>query len=76
MATEIILPKLGFSMTEGTITEWCAGNGDQVRQGEALFVLESEKSAQEIEAPASGTLTILVEAGQVAAVGTLLGKIS
>jgi pyruvate/2-oxoglutarate dehydrogenase complex dihydrolipoamide acyltransferase (E2) component len=75
MATEIILPKLGFTMTEGTVAEWLAANGAQVEQGQPLYTLEAEKATQEIEAPASGALTILVEAGTEAEVGTVLGTI-
>jgi pyruvate/2-oxoglutarate dehydrogenase complex dihydrolipoamide acyltransferase (E2) component len=75
MATEIILPKLGFTMTEGTVTEWLAPNGAHVEQGQVIYVLEAEKATQEIEAPASGTLTIQVEAGTEAEVGTVLGSI-
>jgi pyruvate/2-oxoglutarate dehydrogenase complex dihydrolipoamide acyltransferase (E2) component len=75
MATEIILPKLGFTMTEGTVTEWFVPNGGQVEQGQVLYTLEAEKATQEIEAPASGTLSILIEAGAEAEVGTVLGTI-
>ena len=76
MATEIILPKLGFTMTEGTVTEWLVPNGGQVEQGQVLYTLEAEKATQEIEAPASGVLTIQVEAGTEAEVGTVLGTIA
>jgi pyruvate/2-oxoglutarate dehydrogenase complex dihydrolipoamide acyltransferase (E2) component len=76
MATDIILPKLGFTMTEGTVAEWLVPNGAQVEEGQVLYALEAEKTTQEIEAPASGALTILVEAGTEAAVGTLLATIS
>ncbi len=75
MATEIILPKIGFSMTEGQISEWLAKDGDSVTEGQPLYVLEADKSANEVEAPASGTLRILKEPGEVFEVGTILGKI-
>ncbi|MDE1154093.1 MAG: lipoyl domain-containing protein [Micavibrio sp.] len=76
MATEILLPKLGFTMTEGTITEWLATDGDAVVEGQPLFALEAEKATQEIEAPASGTLKILVSIGEETEVGTVIGTIS
>ncbi len=76
MATEIILPKLGFTMTEGTITEWLAADGDAVVEGQPLFALEAEKATQEIDAPASGTLKILVAVGEETEVGTIIGTIS
>jgi pyruvate/2-oxoglutarate dehydrogenase complex dihydrolipoamide acyltransferase (E2) component len=75
MATEIFLPKIGFAMNEGEITEWMAEDGAAVTEGQILFVLEAEKSANEIEAPASGKLRILQPAGGPYEVGTLLGVI-
>ena len=75
MATEVILPKLGFSMNEGTIAEWLVADGGEVKQGQPLYALESEKSTQEIEAPASGKLKILKAAGEVYGVGTVIGEI-
>jgi pyruvate/2-oxoglutarate dehydrogenase complex dihydrolipoamide acyltransferase (E2) component len=75
VSTEILLPKLGFSMNEGTLSQWLIADGAPVKEGEPLYALESEKSVQEIEAPASGTLRILVQPGEVLAVGTVLGEI-
>ncbi|GAA0319139.1 hypothetical protein GCM10009087_31850 [Sphingomonas oligophenolica] len=75
MATEILLPKLGFSMTEGEIAEWLAADGDHVNEGDPLFLLEADKSTNEVEAPASGILHILAEAGEIYEVGTILGTI-
>jgi pyruvate/2-oxoglutarate dehydrogenase complex dihydrolipoamide acyltransferase (E2) component len=76
MATEILLPKLGFTMSEGTIVEWLIADGGDVVEGQPLFALESEKSTQEIDAPASGVLTILIAAGAEAEVGTIIGTIA
>ena len=76
MSTEIILPKLGFSMNEGVIAEWLASDGSQVSEGQPLYALESEKSVNEIEAPASGTLRILKPAGETFEVGTVIGEIA
>lgn len=56
MATEIIVPKIGFSMTEGVLAEWLAQDGVTVAEGAPLFVIESDKSNNEAEAPASGVL--------------------
>jgi pyruvate/2-oxoglutarate dehydrogenase complex dihydrolipoamide acyltransferase (E2) component len=75
MATEILLPKIGFSMTEAQISEWMFADGEQVTEGEALFLLEADKSANEVEAPASGTLRIVAEEGVTYPVGTVLGYI-
>lgn len=75
MATEIILAKIGFSMTEGDIAEWLAADGDQVTEGQPLYALEADKSTNEVEAPASGILRIKAEAGQTYEVGTVIGYI-
>lgn len=75
MSTEILLPKLGFSMNEGTLSQWLIADGAAVKQGEPLYALESEKSVQEIESPATGTLRIIVQPGEVLPVGTVLGEI-
>ncbi len=75
MATEILLPKLGFSMTEGEIAEWLVADGDHVNEGDPLFLLEADKSTNEVEAPATGTLHILAEAGEIYEVGTVIGTI-
>jgi pyruvate/2-oxoglutarate dehydrogenase complex dihydrolipoamide acyltransferase (E2) component len=75
MATEIILPKIGFSMTEGVLAEWLVADGAQVTEGAALFSLESDKSTTEVEAPASGVLRILKTVGESYAVGTVIGTI-
>jgi len=76
MAVEILLPKLGFSMEEGTLQEWLVADGADVSEGDPLYVLESEKSANEVEAPASGKLRIKVQpSDEVLPVGTVLGEI-
>lgn len=75
MATEILLPKLGFSVNEALLTEWLVADGATVSKGDILYALESEKSVQEIEAPADGTLRIIKEAGETYDVGTVIGEL-
>ncbi len=75
MATEVLLPKIGFAMNEGEVKEWLAEDGQSVTAGQPLFLLEAEKSANEVEAPASGKLRVLKPAGEVYEVGTVLGMI-
>ncbi len=76
MATEVLLPKIGFSMNEGVLTRWLVDDGATVTQGQPLYELESDKSLQEVEAPASGRLKIIVAAtGETYPVGTVLGEI-
>lgn len=75
MAVEILLPKIGFSMNEGQIAEWLAKDGDAVTAGQPLFLLESDKSTNEVEAPASGILKIVAAVGETHEVGMVLGYI-
>lgn len=75
MATEILLPKIGFSMNEGQVAEWLAEDGDTVTEGQPLYALEADKSTNEVEAPASGTLRITSEVGETYEVGTVIGYI-
>jgi pyruvate/2-oxoglutarate dehydrogenase complex dihydrolipoamide acyltransferase (E2) component len=76
MSTPILLPKLGFSMEEGTISQWLIADGATVTAGQPLYALESEKSVQEIEAPCSGTLRIIEQAGGTFKVGAVIGEIA
>lgn len=75
MATEILLPKLGFSMNEGVLAEWLVADGSTVTEGQPLYALESDKSTNEVDAPVSGTLRVLKEIGETYEVGTVLGVI-
>lgn len=75
MATEIRIPKFGISMTEGTLSEWHVASGATVEAGSPLYTLEMEKSANEVEAPVSGTVTIIGEVGETYEVGTLIATI-
>lgn len=62
MAVEVSIPQLGVAMQEGAIVEWLAADGAAVRAGDPLYLLETDKAQNEIEAPADGTLRIKVEA--------------
>ena len=76
MSTEVLLPKIGFSMNEGVLTRWLVDDGATVKQGEPLYELESDKSLQEVEAPASCRLRITIDVtGETYPVGTVLGHI-
>jgi pyruvate/2-oxoglutarate dehydrogenase complex dihydrolipoamide acyltransferase (E2) component len=75
LSTQILLPKIGFSMNEGTLSEWLVADGETVTEGQALYALESDKSVQEIEAPVSGTVKIIATVGEVYQVGDVLAEI-
>jgi pyruvate/2-oxoglutarate dehydrogenase complex dihydrolipoamide acyltransferase (E2) component len=75
MSTELRIPSLGASMTEGTLTEWLVSDGDSVKTGDPIYALESEKALQEIESPASGVIRIVGKAGGTYPVGEFIGQI-
>jgi pyruvate dehydrogenase E2 component (dihydrolipoamide acetyltransferase) len=56
MPLSIVMPKLGLTMTEGQIVEWKKKEGDYVKKGEVLFILETEKVTYEVESPEDGIL--------------------
>jgi pyruvate dehydrogenase E2 component (dihydrolipoamide acetyltransferase) len=70
IAAPIVMPKLGLTMSEGLIAEWLVKPGDAVRAGQILFVVETDKISNEIEAPADGTIVaLLAHVGETVAVG-------
>ena len=76
MTTQVILPKIGFSMNEATLAEWMMADGASVTEGQPLYALESDKSVQEVESPATGTLKIIAKIGEVYQVGDVLAEIA
>jgi len=76
MATQILLPKLGFSMNEAVLSAWLMPDGAEVTEGQPLFAIESDKSVEELEAPASGKLRIIAAVGETYPVGHVLGEIT
>ena len=75
MSTEVLLPKIGFAMNGAVLSQWLIDDGAQVATGQPLYSIESDKSVQEIESPATGTLKILAAVGETYAVGTVLAEI-
>src|SRR5918996_4098489 len=57
MATEVVMPQMGESIAEGTITKWLKKVGDRVERDEPLFEISTDKVDAEIPSPAAGTLT-------------------
>ncbi|MFQ5813042.1 MAG: dihydrolipoamide acetyltransferase family protein [Anaerolineae bacterium] len=77
MVTEVILPKLGQTMEEGTIVEWLKQEGEPVQRGEVLFMVETDKATLEVEATARGFLRkILVPVGETVSVLTVVALIT
>lgn len=75
MATEVKFPKIGFSMDEGILAEWYVGDGEMVSEGQSIYGLESEKSVQEVESPASGVIKLIGKAGETYSVGDMIATI-
>jgi pyruvate/2-oxoglutarate dehydrogenase complex dihydrolipoamide acyltransferase (E2) component len=76
MVTKVNLPKAGMGIEEGTVSRWLKAVGDTVKQGEPIVEVETAKALQEVEAPASGTLSeILVRAGETVSVNTEIAVI-
>ena len=67
MATEVLMPKLGLTMTEGTIEEWKIKEGEPVKKGDVLFSVATDKLTNDVEADADGVLLkILLPEGETA----------
>ena len=75
MAHELLIPQLGVTMTEGTITAWLVEDGQTVQQGDLLYTLATDKTETDIESPAAGTLVIVGEIEVEYPVGTVVGRI-
>lgn len=76
MPVEVILPKVDMDMTHGTLATWHVAPGETVTKGAALFDIETDKAAMEVEAPASGRLAgVVAQPGDKVAVGTVVALI-
>ena len=74
--TKVIMPQMGESIFEGTLTKWLKKKGDTVERDEPLFEISTDKIDSEIPAPASGVLQdILVKEGQTVQINTVVGVI-
>jgi len=72
---DILMPKLGLTMTEGMIAEWAVQPGDYLQPGQLMFVVETEKVATEIPASSAGEmLEILVQKGETVPVGAVVAR--
>jgi pyruvate dehydrogenase E2 component (dihydrolipoamide acetyltransferase) len=77
MPTDVVMPQMGESIFEGTITKWLKQPGEKVQRDEPLFEISTDKVDAEIPAPASGTLQdIKVQAGATVQVNTIVGTIA
>ncbi len=77
MIHEVVMPKLGMTMTEARLVKWLCGEGDRVEKGQELLEIETEKVTYHVEAPATGILAkIIVAEGEHIPVGRVVGLIA
>jgi pyruvate dehydrogenase E2 component (dihydrolipoyllysine-residue acetyltransferase) len=75
-AIDVVMPQMGVSVSEGTVTKWLKQEGEEVAADESLLEISTDKVDTEVPSPASGTLTqILVQEGETVDVGTKLAVI-
>jgi pyruvate/2-oxoglutarate dehydrogenase complex dihydrolipoamide acyltransferase (E2) component len=72
---DLRIPQAGSEMEEGELAEWLVPSGSRVEEGQLVYVLATDKVEMDVEAPASGILHHIGEAGRVYAVGTVVGRI-
>lgn len=75
MKTQIKVPAVGESITEGTIAQWTKKNGEYVKRDEVVMVLETDKASVEVVAEVDGLLSTSAKAGDVVKVGAVIGEI-
>ena len=72
---ELRIPQAGSEMEEGELGEWLVPSGSRVEEGQSIYVLVTDKVEMEVEAPATGILHHVGEAGRAYTVGTVIGHI-
>src|SRR5689334_5657129 len=76
MATDVIMPQMGESIAEGTLSKWLKKVGDDVKRDEPIFEISTDKVDAEIPAPAAGVLAeIVVTEGQTVPVQTVVARL-
>src|SRR5260370_37807451 len=75
MAIEVKIPAVGESITSGLLSAWLKKDGELVKDGEPILMLETDKISTEIPAPGSGAIRIQVEAGQEVKIGQVVATI-
>ncbi|MEE9365115.1 MAG: dihydrolipoamide acetyltransferase family protein [Dehalococcoidales bacterium] len=76
MATEITVPRLGMAVADATIIEWKVKEGEKVTEKQVAVVIETEKLSYEVEAPAAGFIHIVLNEGDTAPMGRVIGIIA
>jgi pyruvate/2-oxoglutarate dehydrogenase complex dihydrolipoamide acyltransferase (E2) component len=75
MASRLKIPKLGMSMNEATIVQWLVADGDAVQVGQPLYLLETDKTENEVPSPVAGVITLIGLVDETYEVGTVIAEI-
>src|SRR3954447_21454813 len=74
--TDVVMPQMGESIVEGTLTKWLKKPGERVERDEPLFEISTDKVDTEIPSPAAGTLAeVLIEEGKTVGINTVVARI-
>src|SRR5437588_1438303 len=74
--TDVVMPQMGESIVEGTLTKWLKKPGERVERDEPLFEISTDKVDTEIPSPAAGTISeVLVEEGKTVGINTIVARI-
>src|SRR5579872_5635566 len=74
--TDVLMPQMGESIVEGTLTKWLKKPGEKVERDEPLFEISTDKVDTEIPSPAAGTLAdVMVQEGQTVSVNAVVARI-
>src|SRR6516225_2442190 len=74
--TDVVMPQMGESIVEGTLTKWLKKPGERIERDEPLFEISTDKVDTEIPSPAAGTLSeVLVEEGKTVGINTIVARI-
>ncbi len=76
MAVQVIMPKLGMAMTEGTVVKWLKEDGAPVKRGEPIVVVMSKKITYEVQSPADGVVRHVAQPKDVRGIGEIIGFIT
>ncbi len=76
MASRLKIPKLGMSMNEATIAQWLVADGDAVQVGQPLYLLETDKTENEVPSPVAGVIKLIGMVDETYEVGTVIAEIS
>src|ERR671925_1258857 len=76
-AVDVVMPQMGVSVSEGTITKWLKSEGENIEADEGLLEISTDKVDTEVPSPASGVVQqILAQEGETVAVGTKIAVIA